>query len=215
MEIVNPQIEEYATAHSSVVTANLEQVASRTKAEHEDAGMMVGRLEGAFLEMLVHAVRARLVLEIGTFTGYSAISMAAALPEGGRVITCEVDPEHAAHARANIEASGFGDRIELLEGPALDTVAGLEGPFDFVFIDADKAGYPDYYEAVLPKLAPHGLIAADNTLRDGSVLEASPESADTKAIQRFNDAVVSDRRVRCVQLTVRDGVTLIRRLAAP
>jgi len=212
MEIVNPQIEEYAASHSSAVTANLEQVASRTRAEHLDAHMMVGRLEGAFLEMLVHAVRARLVLEIGTFTGYSAISMAAALPEGGRIITCEVDPEHAAHARDNIEASGFADRIELREGPALETVADLKGPFDLVFIDADKAGYCDYYEAVLPKLTPHGLIAADNTLRNGSVLEAEPESTATRAIQRFNDAVVADPRVRCAQLTIRDGVTLIRRL---
>lgn len=215
MNIVNPEIEAYATTHSSAVMANLEHVASRTRADHDDAEMMVGRLEGAFLEMLVHALRARLVLEIGAFTGYSAISMAAALPPGGRVITCEVDPEHAAHARENIEASGFGDRIELREGPALDTVAGLAGPFDFVFIDADKAGYTSYYEAVLPKLAPHGLIAADNTLRDGRVLETNPESRDTRAIQAFNDRVLADPRVRCAQLTVRDGVTLIRRLPTP
>ncbi|HXY43787.1 MAG TPA: class I SAM-dependent methyltransferase [Acidimicrobiales bacterium] len=212
MEIVNPQIEAYATAHSSPPTANLEEVASRTSAEHEDAQMMVGRLEGAFLEMLVHAVGARLVLEVGTFTGYSAISMAAALPAGGRIVTCEVDPEHAAHARENIEASGFAGRIELREGPALDTIAGLEGPFDLVFIDADKTGYGDYYEAVLPKLAAHGLIAADNTLRGGAVLEPNPETDATRAIQQFNDAVVSDPRVRCAQLPVRDGVTLIRRL---
>jgi caffeoyl-CoA O-methyltransferase len=212
MNIVNPDIEEYATAHSSAVSANLEHVATRTRAEHEDAQMMVGRLEGALLEMLVHAVRARLVLEIGTFTGYSAISMAAALEPGGRIITCEVDPEHAAHARQHIEASGFGDRIELHEGPALESIARLEGPFDFVFIDADKAGYSDYYEAVLPKLSAHGLIAADNTLRDGSVLEDAPASPDTRAIQSFNDRLVADPRVRCAQLTVRDGVTLIRRL---
>jgi caffeoyl-CoA O-methyltransferase len=176
--------------------------------------MMVGRLEGAFLEMLVHAVQARLVLEIGSFTGYSAISMAAALPEGGRIITCEVDPEHAEHARANIAASGLGDRIELREGPALATLATLEGPFDLVFIDADKGGYPEYFEAVLPKLSAHGLIAADNTLWSGAVLEADAESSDTRTLQRFNDSVVADSRVRCAQLTVRDGVTLIRRLPA-
>jgi len=211
MDIVNPAIEEYSTAHSSPPAANLDAVASRTHAEHSDSGMMVGRLEGAFLETLVHAVQARLVLEIGTFTGYSAISMAAALGDGGRVVTCEVDPEHAAHARENIAASGFGDRIELREGPALETVAALGGPFDFVFIDADKTGYVDYFEAVLPKLATHGLIAADNTLRGGAVLEAEPDSA-TRAIQEFNDRVFADPRVRCALLTVRDGVTLIRRL---
>jgi caffeoyl-CoA O-methyltransferase len=211
MDIVNPDVEAYASAHSSPPSANLDDVAERTRTEVEHSMMMVGRLEGAFLEMLVHAVRARLVLEIGTFTGYSAISMATALPPGGRIVTCEVDPDHAAYARRHIEASGHADRIELREGRALDTVAGLDGPFDFVFIDADKTGYVDYYEAVLPKLSPHGLIAADNTLRDGDVLHAHPD-AGTQAIQAFNDRIMADPRVRCAQLTVRDGVTLIRRL---
>ena len=211
MDIVNPDVEAYASAHSSPPTANLDDVAARTRSELEHSGMMVGRLEGAFLEMLVHAVRAELVLEIGTFTGYSAISMAGALPPGGRIITCEVDPDHAAYARQHIEQSGLADRIELREGRALDTVASLDGPFDFVFIDADKVGYADYFEAVLPKLSPHGLIAADNTLRDGDVLQANPD-AGTRAIQAFNDRLMEDPRVRCAQLTVRDGVTLIRRL---
>ena len=214
MDLVNPDIEAYASEHSSPVGAHLEKVAERTRAEHQDAGMMVGRLEGAFLEMLVHATQAQLVLEIGTFTGYSAISMAAALPAGGRIITCEVDPEHAAHARENIDASAFADRIELREGPALDTIASLDGPFDLVFIDADKSGYPGYFEATLPKLSSHGLIAADNTLRNGSVLETEPASCGNRAIQGFNDGLVADERVRCVQLTVRDGVTLIRRVQA-
>ncbi|MGC9961524.1 MAG: O-methyltransferase [Acidimicrobiales bacterium] len=211
MDIVNPDVEAYASAHSSPPAANLDDVAERTRAELEHSGMMVGRLEGAFLEMLVHAVRARLVLEIGTFTAYSAISMATALPPGGRIVTCEVDPDHAAHARRNIEASDLADRIEVREGRALDTVAALDGPFDLVFIDADKTGYVDYFEAVLPKLSAHGLIAADNTLRDGDVLLADPD-AGTQAIQAFNDRIMADPRVRCAQLTVRDGVTLIRRL---
>jgi predicted O-methyltransferase YrrM len=214
MDLVNPDIEAYAAEHSSHVSPHLEKVAARTRAEHQDSGMMVGRLEGAFLEMLVHATHAQLVLEIGTFTGYSAISMAAALPAGGRIITCEVDPEHAAHARQNIETSEYARRIELREGPALETIASLDGPFDLVFIDADKTGYPGYYEATLPKLSAHGLIAADNTLRNGSVLDTDPQSPDTRAIQGFNDGLVDDTRVRCVQLTVRDGVTLIRRAQA-
>ncbi|MGD0082222.1 MAG: class I SAM-dependent methyltransferase [Acidimicrobiales bacterium] len=214
MDLVNPEIEAYATEHSSPIGTHLKQVASSTRAEHADASMMVGRLEGAFLEMLVHAVGARLVLEIGSFTGYSAISMAAALSEGGRIITCEVDPEHAAFARKNIAASPFAGRIELREGPAIETIAGLEGPFDFVFIDADKASYLDYFEATLPKLSSSGLIAVDNTLWSGRVLATEDDSTDTRAIRAFNDHVVADSRVRCVQLTVRDGVTLIRRLGA-
>ncbi|MGH9171947.1 MAG: O-methyltransferase [Acidimicrobiales bacterium] len=212
MDIVNRQVEEYATEHSSPVGAHLKAVAERTRADHTDAGMMVGRLEGAFLEMLVHAVQPRLVLEIGTFTGYSAISMAAALPPGGHIVTCEVDPEHAAYARQNIEASDFADRIELREGPALATIETLEGPFDLVFIDADKPSYAAYFEATVPKLAEHGLIAADNTLWSGRVLD-DDSTESTGAIKAFNDLVVSDPRVRCAQLTVRDGVTLIRRVA--
>lgn len=212
MDIVNPEIEAYATEHSSPVSDHLKAVSERTRAEHADAGMMVGRLEGAFLEMLVHAIQPRLVLEIGTFTGYSSISMAAALPEGGRIITCEVDPEHAAHARENIAASGLGDRIDLREGPAIETIAALEGPFDLVFIDADKEGYASYLDACLPKLSSHGLVAADNTLWSGRVLDPEP-TGSTAAIKAFNDRVVSDPSLRCAQLTIRDGVTLIRRLA--
>jgi caffeoyl-CoA O-methyltransferase len=214
MDLVNQDIETYATEHSSPVGSYLEEVANRTREEHTDAGMMIGRLEGAFLEMLVHAVRARFVLEIGSFTGYSAITMAGALPPDGRIVTCEVDPEHAAMARAHIAASAFADRIELHEGPAIETISALDGPFDLVFIDADKPGYLDYYEAVLPKLSGSGLIAADNTLWSGRVVDPDDDSANTRAIRAFNDHVVSDPRVRCVQLTIRDGVTLIRRQAA-
>ncbi len=175
--------------------------------------MMVGRLEGAVLQALVHALRPNLLLEIGSFTGYSAITMAAALPPGGRIITCEVDPEHAAHARENIAASRYADRIELREGPALETIASLDGPFDFVFIDADKEGYLGYYEATLPKLSDHGLIAADNTLWSGRVLEETPSHESTRLIKAFNDRMVTDPRVRCAQLTVRDGLTLIYKVA--
>jgi len=172
--------------------------------------MMVGALEGRYLEMLVYALRPLWVLEIGTFSGYSSISMAAGLPPQGRITTCELSPEHAAVARAHIAASPYPDRIEVIEGPALDTVAKLEGPFDFVFIDADKTNYLAYFEAVLPKLAPGGLIAADNTLWSGRVVDDADQSDDTQAIRAFNDAVVADPRVVCVQTTVRDGVTLIR-----
>ena len=126
--------------------------------------MMVGEVEGRFLEFLVRATGARRVLELGTFTGYSSISMARGLPEGGRIISCDVNEETTAIARRYAEEAGVADRIEYRLGPALDTIAELDGPFDLVFIDADKENYRNYYEAVLPKLAPNGLILADNAL---------------------------------------------------
>jgi caffeoyl-CoA O-methyltransferase len=141
--------------------------------------------------------------------------MAAGLPPGGRITTCELSPVHAEAARAHIARSPYADRIEVLEGPALATVGTLDGPFDFVFIDADKTNYPAYYEAVLPKLAPGGLIAADNTLWSGRVVDDADQSDDTRALRAFNDAVVADPRVVCVQTTIRDGVTLIRPKPAP
>ncbi|HLX89610.1 MAG TPA: class I SAM-dependent methyltransferase, partial [Acidimicrobiales bacterium] len=175
-------------------------------------GMMVGTVEGRFLEMLVFALGARRVLEIGTFSGYSSLAMAAGLAPGGRITTCELDPVHAAEARRNIDDSPYAGSIEVVEGPALDTVAGLAGPFDFVFIDADKRSYPAYFEAVLPKLAPRGVIAADNTLWSGNVVNPGDTSEDTAALRAFNDALASDPRVVCVQLSVRDGITLVRRV---
>jgi caffeoyl-CoA O-methyltransferase len=165
--------------------------------------MLTGPVEGRFLQTLVWSLQARRVLELGTYSGYSSLSMADGLPEGGRIDTCELDEEHAEVARRYIERAGLADRITVHVGPAIETVKRLDGPWDFVFIDADKEGYLDYYEAVLPKLSAHGLIAADNTLRGGRVLEGDTVSA-------FNDRVLNDPRVVCVLLTVRDGVTLIR-----
>ena len=173
--------------------------------------MMVGRLEGRFLEMLTFALSATSVLEIGTFGGYSALAMAAGLAPGGRITTCEISPEHAAFARRHIARSPYADRIEVLEGPAIDTIATLPGPFDLVFIDADKASYLAYYEAVLAKLSPRGIIAADNTLWSGRILDPEDTSKDTVALRAFNDFVATDPRVIAVQTTVRDGVTLVRR----
>jgi caffeoyl-CoA O-methyltransferase len=146
------------------------------------------------------------------FTGYSALSMASALPPDGRLVTCDVNLASEAIARRHIEASLYADRIEIRMGPALQTLAGLDGPFDFVFIDADKANYRNYYEAALPKLADGGFMAVDNVLWSGRVLDVGDEAdEDTRAIAEFNDFVRNDPRVVCVMLTVRDGITLIRR----
>jgi len=217
-DIVDPKIEGYAEAHTTPSPAYLTEVADDLRS-HETlgvwSGMSVGALEGRFLEMLVFALGAGRVLEIGTFTGYSSIAMAAGLPPGGHITTLELSPEHAAEARANIARSPHAERIELLEGPAIDAIEALAGPFDFVFIDADKGGYAAYFEAVLGKLAPGGVIAVDNTLWHGSVVDPGDTSDDARAIRAFNDQVVGDPRVVCVQVTVRDGVTLIRRADDP
>jgi caffeoyl-CoA O-methyltransferase len=174
--------------------------------------MMVGRQEGRFLELLVFATQAVSVLEIGTFTGYSSIAMAAGLGKDGSIISLEVDPHHAKVARGNIAEAGLESHISVIEGPALRSLEQLQGPFDLVFIDADKVTYDPYYEAVLPKLAPHGLIVVDNTLQGGGVLPSEHDPHEgALALRAFNDKVVNDRRVVCVLTTIRDGVTLIRR----
>ena len=175
--------------------------------------MLSGAVEGRLLETLVFVSGARRILEIGTYTGYSALAMAAALPADGDLITCELDPERAEFARRHFASTPAGARIDVREGPALDTIAQLEGPFDLVFIDADKPSYADYYEATLPLLAERGLIVVDNTLWSGRVLAPGdgPDDESTRALAAFNDMVVADSRVVVVQLTVRDGVTLIRR----
>jgi caffeoyl-CoA O-methyltransferase len=208
MDFVRPEIEQYAEEHTTPQTDVLADLAAETRKRLRAPQMLTGRVEARFLEMLVHATGARRVLEIGTYSGYSAISMGAALPAGGRIDTCEIDPEHAEVARRYIERAGYSDRITVHLGPALETIAALDGPFDLVFIDADKVNYSNYLEAVLPKLADGGLIAADNTLWSGRVLD--PQDEDARAIAAFNDRVLADERLRCVVLTIRDGVTLIR-----
>lgn len=209
--IVDPAVEAYAEAHTTPPPEHLARLASATRASMDAPQMMVGPLEGRLLEMVVFAAGARSVLEIGTFTGYSALSMAAGLAPGGRIVTCEIDPERAAVARRFVADSPYAGMIDIRVGPALDTIAGLAGPFDVVFIDADKANYVAYYEAVVPKLAERGIVVADNTLWSARVLDGSDEDEDTAAIRAFNDHVAADGRMVCVQLTVRDGVTLVRR----
>jgi caffeoyl-CoA O-methyltransferase len=211
-QIVNPDIERYAAEHSSAEPPELQAVAAETRERFEGrAGMLTGHLEGAFLRMLVAVTGARRVLEVGTFTGYSAMSMASALPADGRLVTLDVSEEHVEVARRHIEASPWRDRIEIRMGPAVDTIAALDGPFDLVFIDADKTNYRNYYEAVLPKLSERGVIAIDNVLWGGAVLDATDTDSDTRAIAELNDAIAADDRVECVLVTIRDGVTLVRR----
>jgi predicted O-methyltransferase YrrM len=210
-DITDPAIEQYAAEHTSPETPLLTELAQATREFSKRSGMMVGQLEGRFLKMLVAAVGARRVLEIGTFTGYSALSMAEGLPPSGQIITCELDRNHADMARRFIARSPYADMIDVRVGPALETIRGLEGTFDFVFIDADKPSYLDYYEQVLPMLSVGGVIAADNVLWSGRVIEQD-DSESTIALRKFNDHVAADKRVECVMVPIRDGVMLIRRV---
>ena len=211
--LVSQAVEEYAAAHTTPPPDHLRGLAEETRTTLSSPGMLTGEVEGRFLELLVFGLRPRLVLEIGTYSGYSALSMAAALPEGGQIITCELADEHADVAERHIAAAGLADRIEVRRGPALDTVTSLDGPFDLVFIDADKTGYLDDYEAVLPKLSAGGLIVVDNVLWSGRVAEppGDDDAVSTVALRAFNDHVIADERVVSVMLTVRDGITLVRR----
>ena len=208
--ITDTAIEAYAEAHTEPLPALLQELAAETEREFgEQAGMLSGQLVGTLLQTLVAATAARRVLEVGMFAGLSAQMMAAALPEDGRLITCDLDPKAITLARRYFARSPHGHKIEVREGPALDTLRALEGPFDLVFIDADKRNYINYYEAALPLLAPAGLIAVDNVLWSGRVL--APREPDDAAIAAFNDHVHADPRVVAVIVPVRDGVTLIRR----
>jgi caffeoyl-CoA O-methyltransferase len=210
--IVEPRVEEYAIAASSPHSLDglFERLAAETREKTTAPQMMVGPLEGRFLELLVRLTRARRVLELGTFTGWSSIAMASALEPGGTVVTCDVDPEAQEIARRYAEEAGVADRIDYRLGPGLETMQTLEGPLDLVFIDADKEGYLDYYEAALPMLADGGLIVADNVLWSGRVAEDDPDER-TRTIMAFNDHIRNDERVVAVMLTVRDGMTLIRK----
>jgi caffeoyl-CoA O-methyltransferase len=175
--------------------------------------MMVGPLEGPLLGWLVWLSQARRILEIGTFTGYSSISIALNLPEGGRIVSLDIDEKTTAVARRYAEEAGVAARIDYRVGPALDELRSLDGPWDLVFIDADKESYVDYYENVLPKLSEKGFIVADNVLWSGRVLDDGSDES-TEAIKRFNEHIAADERVECLMLTVRDGMTLIRRRPA-
>lgn len=180
------------------------------------AGMQISPEQGQFMALLVKLTGARSILEIGTFTGYSSLVMAQALPANGRLVACDVSEEWTAVARRYWAEAGVGDRIELRLGPALATTGaliadGAGGTFDMVFIDADKSSYPGYYEAALTLLRPGGLVMVDNTLWDGRVADANAQDEDTLAIRAFNDAVAQDPRVDVSLVPIGDGLTLARK----
>jgi caffeoyl-CoA O-methyltransferase len=206
-------LDAYVDAHTTPLEPLLQELHEATYASADTPEMIAGPVLGRLLRFLTAMVAPRLVVEIGTFTGYSALAMAGGLPAGGRIVTCELSEERAAFARSWFDRSPYGERIDLRVGPALPTLGALAGPFDLVFIDADKEGYTDYYEAVVPKLAPGGLIVVDNTLRGGDV--ADPDDDGGRGMAAFNAHVHSDPRTENVLLTVRDGVTLVRGAGTP
>ena len=177
------------------------------------ARMQIAPEQGTFLRMLVAAIGARRAVEVGTFTGYSAICIARGLAPGGRLLCCDVSAEWTAVARRYWEKAGVADRIDLRLAPAVDTLRALSGEpvVDFAFIDADKTSYPVYYEEILRRLRPGGLIAVDNVLWSGDVVRPQKRDADTRAIRRFNDLVAADERVDSVMTPIADGITLVRK----
>lgn len=203
--ILAPEIEAYAEARTSQSDPELARLAQDTRDTQTQPQMLTGPVAGRLLEFLVWMVRPMLVVELGTYSGYSALTMASALPEGGRVVTCELDADRAAFAQSRFDESPHSAAIELKLGRALESLAAIDEPIDLAFVDADKEGYIGYYEALVPKLSPRGVIVADNTLRDGRALD--PE----EVMDAFNRHVADDPRTVQLLLTVRDGMTLIRR----
>jgi len=210
--IIPEAIAQYVEQHSSPVPELLQQLREETYSALDAPHMQVGRVEGALLKLLVQLSGARRVLEVGTFSGYSALSMASGLPDDGRLTTCDIDPVATAVAQRYFDRSPHGSKIELRLGPAIDTIRAMAEAgerVDLLFLDADKESYLDYYEAALPMLPSGGLVVADNTLWSGRVLD--PKSASDHAIVRFNARVAADERVEHVLLSVRDGVMLARK----
>lgn len=208
--LIAPELEEYLFEHTRAPSPIFEEMRERTYAEVPSPQMQVGRVEGALLRNLVAAIGARRILEIGTFTGFSALSMAEALPEDGELVTCDIDPKATAIARSFFDRTPHGRKIRIALGDALETLKTLGGAlFDLAFLDADKERYPEYYEAVLPLLRPNGLLLADNALWSGEVL--APQTASAKAIAAFNARVTADPRVDNVLLPVRDGIMVVRK----
>ena len=210
LTLVPEEIEVYAGAHTTPLPELLDELVAVTQEKMGGLSMMLsGQSEGTFLQLLAASMGAKRILEIGMFTGFSAQMMAAALPDDGELITCDVNPKAIKIAKSFFARSPHGDKITVREGPALETLKTLAPPFDLVFIDADKENYTNYYEASLPLLGPNGVIAVDNVLWSGNVLDPKDDSG--KAIVAFNDRVQADERVTNVILTVRDGLMLIRR----
>lgn len=206
---ISDSLEDYATRLTTPLPPLLDELKHLSWEQYGGRTIVSAEMAGMLLKFLVASLRARRVLEIGMFTGFSALIMAAALPEDGELITCDMNPTMEKVAKSYFARSPHGKKIQVRMGPALETLKTMEGPFDLVFIDADKENYIAYYERSLELLASGGLIAVDNTLWYGHVLD--PQNESDRAIVAFNQHVQNDPRVENVVLTIRDGITLIRK----
>ena len=207
MPMIAPEIEAYAARHCTPESSVFADLVRDTHAKTEWPQMQVGRIEGAFLRLLAGAVRAKRILEVGTFTGYSALCFAEAIPEDGKVITLDIDPKATSIAREAWTKSPHGMKIELRLGPATETIGGLSGEFDLAFIDADKENYPNYWDLIAPRIRAGGMVIIDNVLWGGSVVEGDPD-AETRAIMRASKKASEDPRFTTAMLTVRDGMLI-------
>jgi len=214
---LSPEIHAYLVAHGTPPDASQQALIEATKQQIGGLAIMqVAPEQGALLTLLTRLVGARNAIEIGTFTGYSALCIARGLPEDGRLVCCDVSDEWASVGKPHWEAADVAGRIDLRIAPAAETLAVLkdeaagERPYDLAFIDADKTGYDGYYEALLGLVRPGGLILVDNVLWGGSVIDTANQSDDTKAIRAFNAKVAADARVDCVMASISDGLTFLR-----
>jgi caffeoyl-CoA O-methyltransferase len=212
---IEPAIDEYTAARSTGPDRQQREL-QRVTQEHTGgfAGMQIGDDQALLMEMLVRAMGATRAVEVGTFTGYSALAVARGLGPGGHLLCLDVSEEWTAHARVAWEAAGVSDRIELRIGPAIETLRALplDEEFDFAFIDADKTGYSDYYEEILARLRPGGLMLLDNMLQGGSVVNADVTNENVVAIRSLNDAIASDTRVKVLLLPIGDGVSFVQKI---
>lgn len=206
-------LHDYVVAHGTPPDAVQESLIRATAALGGVSRMQIAPEQGAFMTMLVRLVDARFAVEVGTFTGYSSLCIARGLADGGRLLCCDVSEDWTAVARAHWEQAGVADRIDLVIAPAADTLRALpvDPPIDFAFIDADKPGYRTYYDEIVGRLRPGGLVVVDNVLWSGNVVERDDDSEDTVAIRAVNDHIAADDRVDVVMLPVADGLTLARR----
>ena len=211
MDILNERTEKYIQQFSSSHEPLLQQVIDETNAAHPHAHMISGEVQGKFLQMISYMIQPLNVLEIGTFTGFSALCLAAGLQSNGRIHTIELRPEDAKTAQDNFDKSRYRDRITLHIGEAKKIIPSLTETWDLVFIDADKPGYIEYYELTLPRLKPGGFMLADNVLFHGQVLEEPVNGKNAKAMHAFNEHLAADERTEQVMLSVRDGISLIRK----
>ena len=210
---LSPELHAYLVAHGTPPDPVLDSLARETQALGPISIMQVAPEQGALLTMLARLTGAKRAVEIGTFTGYSALCLARGLPEDGKLLCCDVSEEWAAVARRHWDKAGVAHKIELKIAPAIETLRALPSTpaIDLAFIDADKVSYIDYYEEILARLVPGGLILVDNVLWNGSVINPQATDANTEAIRRFNDHVVADRRVDCVMASISDGLTFARK----